>query len=450
MHDVPRGRFRRLIGVVAVVASAFAGVSATQAPAEAAVTSYAMIGDSITWQATADLEMAIPGIRVDGVIGRSFSQVDAPFDAMMTIGAPDVLIVALGTNPTMTLALVDAFMATAGSIERIFFVNVRIPRDWEAPTNDLINSLPQRYANVSVIDWYGFTSSRPEVLNDTGFHLSDEGKPVYANFVASQVLGDAGPCSPPSQTESGSAGVGVVDPTSGVWYLRDPLSGRTTSFYYGVPGDVPFMGDWDGDGVDTPGLYRQSDGYVYLRNSNTQGIADVTFLFGNPGDIPVPGDFDGDGFDTVSLYRPSEARFYVINRLGSQGAGLGAADDDFAFGLVGDRPFAGDFGGNGVDTVGTYRRSAGLVSLRSSPNGPFFYGSPGDDILVAPFEGGSGDTLGVYRSRAATFFLRSTSEPGNADHVFGYGLPGRVAVTGVFGDLAGDDDPPAPFGCDYR
>ena len=46
-------------------------------------------------------------------------------------------------------------------------------------------------------------------------------------------------------------------------------------FYFGNPGDYPFMGDWDCDDVDTPGLYRQSDGYVYLRNSNTQGIADV-------------------------------------------------------------------------------------------------------------------------------------------------------------------------------
>jgi hypothetical protein len=436
--------------VLAVAISAITGVAVPAAPAVAAVTSYAMIGDSITWQATADLEMAIPGIRVDGVIGRSFSQIGSAFDAMMAGGIPDVLIVALGTNPTMTLGQVDAFMATAGTIESVFFVNIRIPRDWEAPTNDLINSLPQRYENVSVIDWYGFTSRRPDVLNDTGFHLTDAGKPVYASFVTSEVLGDEGPCTPPSQSEPGSAGVGVVDPVSGVWYLRDPLTGRTTSFYYGDPGDSPFMGDWDGDGVETPGLYRRSDGYVYLRNSNTQGVADTTFLFGNPGDIAVPGDFDGDGFDTVSLYRPSEARFYVINSLGSGGAGLGAADYDFAFGLVGDRPFAGDFDGDGIDTVGTYRTTTGLVSLHSSPTGSFYYGSPGDEMLVAPFEGGTGDALGVYRSRAASFFLRSTSTPGNADHVFRYGLPGFVAVAGVFGELPGVDDPPAPFGCDFR
>ena len=75
------------------------------------------------------------------------------------------------------------------------------------------------------------------------------------------------------------------------------------------------MGDWDCDESIPPGLYRQSDGFVYLRNSNTQGAADITFFFGNPSDIPIAGDFDSDGCDTVSVYRPAESRVFIINRL---------------------------------------------------------------------------------------------------------------------------------------
>ncbi|MGI9585234.1 MAG: hypothetical protein ACR2N7_06545, partial [Acidimicrobiia bacterium] len=122
----------------------------------------------------------------------------------------------------------------------------------------------------------------------------------------------------------GSVGVdsfGVVDSSTGLWYLRDGGSGATTSFYFGDPGDVPMMGDWDCDGVDTPGLYRQSDGYVYLSNVNAQGVADVKFFFGDPGDVPLAGDFDGDGCDTVSVYRPSESRVFVINELGGDDGG---------------------------------------------------------------------------------------------------------------------------------
>lgn len=92
---------------------------------------------------------------------------------------------------------------------------------------------------------------------------------------------------------------------------------------WSVCGDFPFLGDWDCDGIETPGLYRQSDGFVYLRNSNSQGIADIRFLFGNPGDIPIAGDFDGDGCDTVSIYRPSEAWIYVINELGAKRRRIG-------------------------------------------------------------------------------------------------------------------------------
>ena len=101
---------------------------------------------------------------------------------------------------------------------------------------------------------------------------------------------------------AGADGIGLVDPTSGVWHLRT-RGGDPAVFYFGVPGDFPIMGDWDCDGVDTPGLYRQSDGFVYLRNSNTGGPGEIRFFFGNPGDIPIAGDFDGDGCDTVSIYR---------------------------------------------------------------------------------------------------------------------------------------------------
>ena len=138
--------------------------------------------------------------------------------------------------------------------------------------------------------------------------------------------------------------VGVVDPTTGHWVLRDENT-NTKTIIYGNPGDVPFTGDWNCDGVATPGLYRQSDGFAYLRNSNTTGIADITFFFGNPGDLPIAGDFDGDGCDTVSIYRPAQARFFIINELGVNGGGLGAADFSFEYGNPGDIPVAGDWDG---------------------------------------------------------------------------------------------------------
>jgi len=228
-------------------------------------------------------------------------------------------------------------------------------------------------------------------------------------------------------------GVGVVDASQGLWHLRDRSGVRT--FYFGNPGDVPFLGDWDCDGIDTPGLYRQSDGYVYLRNSNTQGTADVRFFFGNPGDVPLSGDFNGDGCDSVSIYRPGEATFYVINRLGSEDRGLGSADLAYAFGDIGDRPFAGDFDGDGVDTFGLHRRTTGVVALRNSHSQgvadlevPF--GDPSDRVFAGDWQGGGSDSFGLFRPSEARFYLRFTNTPGSSDIDFLFGESSFIPITG--------------------
>lgn len=244
--------------------------------------------------------------------------------------------------------------------------------------------------------------------------------------------------------------VGVVDQSTGVWYLRDPWNGQTTAFYYGNPGDVPFLGDWNCDGAETPGLYRQSDGFVYLRNSNSQGVADIRFFFGNPGDIPLAGDFDGDGCDTVSIYRPSEARIYIINKLGSNDGGLGAADYSFIFGNPGDKPFVGDFDNDGIDEVGLHRESSGFAYFRFTLNEgvadrSFFYGNPGDQIVAANWAS-SGlfgpETVGIYRPSNCTVYLRFSNTEGVADQTFGFGINNGRVVAGNLGVLSGGGSPP--------
>jgi hypothetical protein len=233
--------------------------------------------------------------------------------------------------------------------------------------------------------------------------------------------------------------VGVVDGRSGIWYLRDVSTGETTSFYYGNPGDFPFVGDWDCDGVDTPGLYRQSDGYVYLRNANTQGNAHITFYFGNPGDVPVPGDFNGDGCDTVSIYRPSQTRFYIINALGDDGKGLGAADHDFTFGNAGDSPLSGDWDGDGIDGIGVHRATAGMAYVTnelSSGAASTAVEVPEDNDPVAG-RWSAVDELGAYHSGSGTFTL-----PG-ADPIQ-YGNSHTAPIAGDFGGLPGGSEAPAP------
>ena len=211
----------------------------------------------------------------------------------------------------------------------------------------------------------------------------------------------------PALAEGHEASVGSVGPT-GLWTVPgvDP-------FYFGIGLDVPFLGDFDGDGVRTPGLYRPSTGQAFVRNSLDTGIADASFYIGDPGDVPVVGDFDGDGVDSFGVFRAGTV--YLRNELTT-----GPADISYSFGVEGDVPFAGDFDGDGIDTVGLHRPASGEVFLGNSQvtslaDHEFSFGSPGDAFVAGDWNGDGIDTVGVVRPSTDTFFFRNSNDQGFAE-----------------------------------
>ncbi|HKV08489.1 MAG TPA: trypsin-like serine protease [Thermoanaerobaculia bacterium] len=219
---------------------------------------------------------------------------------------------------------------------------------------------------------------------------------------------------------------GVFRPSNGALYLKNQ---NTSGFAdvlltYGLPGDYPVAGDWNGDGVDTIGIYR--NGTFYLRNSNTNGFADVVVSFGASGDQPVVGDWNGDGIDTIGIFR--NGTFYLRN---SNTAGT--ADLTFSLGTTGDVGIAGDWNGDGVTTAGVFRPSNGALYLRNSNSTGFAeivltYGLPGDKPVTGDWNGDGVDTIGIYRS--GTFYLRNSNTNGFADLVFSLGVNGDMPIAG--------------------
>jgi hypothetical protein len=85
---------------------------------------------------------------------------------------------------------------------------------------------------------------------------------------------------------------GVFRPSNGALFLKNANSTGFADIVltYGLPGDKAVTGDWNGDGIDTIGVYR--GGTFLLRNSNTNGFAEVVFSLGVDGDLPISGDWD--------------------------------------------------------------------------------------------------------------------------------------------------------------
>ncbi len=229
-----------------------------------------------------------------------------------------------------------------------------------------------------------------------------------------------------------------VNPNSGQWHLRS-RDGSVTTFYYGDPGDYPVIGDWDCDGVDTPGLYRQRDGYVYLRNRNTQGNADIRFFFGNPSDVPLAGDWNGDGCDTISVYRPVEGRVYIINELGENERGLGRADYYYDFGRRNvERVLTGDFDGDGIDEVGLFHPDQRRVSLRlshdpSSPISDFPFGERHDKIVAGDWSGDGEATVAAFRPADRQVHLRHPDTHNAGTRAVTFARSDWYPVAGNFG-----------------
>ena len=84
---------------------------------------------------------------------------------------------------------------------------------------------------------------------------------------------------------------------------------------------------------------------------------DHCFDLGTERGIAVAGDFNGDGVDTVAIFRDGH---WTIDANGDGQMNDGDIEQDF--GQADDRPIAGDFDGDGVDEIGVYRDGNWLIS----------------------------------------------------------------------------------------
>ena len=85
------------------------------------------------------------------------------------------MIVHLGNNGTFTAHQLDEMMPDPRAGSRVVFVNLKVPRDWQDPNNEVIAAGVRRYPNAVLVDWHSASTDRPELFWEDGMHLRPEG-----------------------------------------------------------------------------------------------------------------------------------------------------------------------------------------------------------------------------------------------------------------------------------
>ena len=142
------------------------------------------IGESILLAARRGLEASIDGIEIDAGIGRQTKDTIAVARERRDKGQlADQVIVQVGNNGPITSGQFDDLMAALRGVERVIVVNVRVPRPWEGPNNDVLAEGVERTPNAVLADWNKASSSHPEVFADDGVHFAPAGERLFVELI---------------------------------------------------------------------------------------------------------------------------------------------------------------------------------------------------------------------------------------------------------------------------
>ncbi len=207
----------------------------------------------------------------------------------------------------------------------------------------------------------------------------------------------------------------------GYFYILNSKTGAFVPVQFGISTDTPIVGDYDGDGYADVAVYRAGKNVgdasnFYYRPSGTPGVDFKAIEFGTKGDIPVVGDYDGDGRTDVAVYRPSTGTWYLLQSTkGFTGV---------QFGISTDIPVAADYDGDRKTDLGVYR--GGTWYLLQSTKGftGVQFGEATDMPVPADLDGDGKDDIAVFRS-GTWYWLNSRD---GSFKGMNFGIPSDVPV----------------------
>jgi serine-aspartate repeat-containing protein C/D/E len=247
---------------------------------------------------------------------------------------------------------------------------------------------------------------------------------------------------------------------------------KLTRDAFDIAGAKQMAGDFNGDGTDELGLFKDGEWLLDINGDGVWDEGDLWASLGKRGDEPIIGDWDGDGKDDIGIFGPEwdgdedalmrepglpdpenrqvprpknvprgdlriqQGRLMQRSLNGSPRSDV--IDHVFRFGGDVDQPVAGDFNGDGVSTLGIFSNGSWRLDVNGdgvfteAVDSYFEFGKPGDIAVVGDFNGDGLDEVAVVRGGDLIVDSNGNGAWDATDSVFKIEGEGSNVVVGDF------------------
>ena len=142
-----------------------------------------IIGDSVILDALPFLQKSVPGIVIDGKVGRQMSVAKDVVSELRARGRlGNIVVIELGTNGAFTEKQLVELLDSLDDAEHIVLVNTRVPRKWQNRVNKTLSEAAKKNEKVTLLDWYAASEGK-SFFYDDAVHLKREGAEYYASLL---------------------------------------------------------------------------------------------------------------------------------------------------------------------------------------------------------------------------------------------------------------------------